>query len=147
MTAAVALVAASVVILLILAIRDLVDGVDLDEFAGLEQSEVVPAMIALAVFIGTVYGAMGVLAVLTYLGYARPRVWLLAMAAVSTVSTEYGRLTTEAETDTFLGGYPALAVNVLIMLLLTSAATRTWSRRTARDRREHRLGERSGAPE
>ncbi|MFC4755647.1 LssY C-terminal domain-containing protein [Dietzia aurantiaca] len=147
LTAAVALVAVSVVILLILAVRDLVDGVDLDEFAGLEQSEVVPAMIALAVFIGAVYGAMGVLAVLTYLGYARPRVWLLAMAAVSTVSTEYGRLTTEAETDTFLGGYPALAVNVLIMLLLTSAATRTWSRRTARDRREHRRAERSGAPE
>ena len=102
-------------------------------------------MIALAVFIGVVYGAMGVLAVLTFLGYARPRVWLLAMAVVSTVSTECGRVTTDAEVDTFLGGYPVLAVNVLIMLLLTSAATRTWSRRTALDRRRRRAARRAGA--
>ena len=89
---------------------------------------------ALAVFIGAVYGAMAVLALLTWLGYARPRVWLLTMTVVSTISTEYGRLTTDAEQDTFLGGYPVLAVNVLILLLLTSRPARTWSRRTAQER-------------
>ena len=104
-------------------------------------------MIVLAVFIGAVYGAMGVLAVLTYLGYARPRVWLLTMTVVSTVSTEYGRMTIDAEADTFLGGYPVLAVNVLTMLLLTSAATRTWSRRTALDRRRRKAARRAGAGE
>ena len=64
---------------------------------------------------------------------------------VSTVSTEYGRVSTDAEQDTFLGGYPVLAVNVLIMLLLTSLAARTWSRRTAQDRRDRRRGVRTGA--
>lgn len=147
LTAGVALVGLSVLVLLILAVRDLVDGADLDAFAGLDQSEVVPAMIVLAVFIGAVYGAMGVLAVLTYLGYARPRVWLLTMTVVSTVSTEYGRMTIDAEADTFLGGYPVLAVNVLTMLLLTSAATRTWSRRTALDRRRRKAARRAGAGE
>lgn len=144
LTAGVALVGLSVVALLILAVRDLVDGVDLDEFAGLEPSEVVPAMIALAVFIGAVYGAMGVLALLTYLGFAQPRVWLLAMTVVGTVSTEYGRLTTDAEVNTFLGGYPVLALNVLTMLLLTSTATRTWSRRTALERRQRKASTRAG---
>lgn len=138
LTAGCALVAGSVLVLLIFAIRDLTDGRDLDEFAGLEQSEVVPAIIALAVFIGAVYGAMGVLALLTYLGYARPRVWLLTMTAVSIFSTEYGRVTLDPDRDTFLGGYPVLGVNVLILLLLTSLKTRTWSRRTALERRERR---------
>ena len=144
-TAACALVGISVLVLLVFAVRDLVDGVDLDEFAGLEPSEVVPAMIALVVFIGAIYGVMGVLALLTFRGYGRPRVWLLAMSVLSTVSTEYGRLTTDAEPDTFLGGYPVLAVNVLIMLLLTSETSRTWSRRTALDRRERRRAARNAS--
>lgn len=142
LTAGCALVASTVLVLLVLAIRDLVDGLDLDEFAGLEESEVVPATIALAVFIGAVYGAMGVFALLTYLGYARPRVWLLAMTAVSMFSTEYGRLTLDPGQDTFLGGYPVGGINVLILLLLTSQDTRTWSRRTALERRERRAGKR-----
>ena len=125
-------------VLLTLAIRDLVDGVDLDEFAGLEPSEVVPATIILALFIGATYGAMGVLAALAYLGRARPRVWLLTMTAVSMISTEYGRFTFDAEHDTFLGGYPVLAVNVLVLLLLSSMDTRTWTRRTEMDRRRRR---------
>ena len=144
LTAGCALVAVTVLVLLVLAIRDLVDGLDLDEFAGLEESEVVPATIALAVFIGAVYGAMGVLALLTYLGYARPRVWLLALTAVSMFSTEYGRLTLDPGQDTFLGGYPVSGVNVLILLLLTTQATRTWSRRTAVERRERRAVQRGG---
>lgn len=145
LTAGCALVALSVLVLTVLALRDLLGGTDLEEFAGLEQSEVVPAVVALALFIGATYGAMGVLALLTYLGYARPRVWLLTLTVVSTVSTEYGRVSTDAEQDTFLGGYPVLAVNVLIMLLLTSLAARTWSRRTAQDRRDRRRGVRTSA--
>jgi hypothetical protein len=145
LTAGCALVAVSVLVLTVLALRDLLGGTDLEEFAGLEQSEVVPAVVVLALFIGATYGAMGVLALLTYLGYARPRVWLLTLTVVSTVSTEYGRVSTDAEQDTFLGGYPVLAVNVLIMLLLTSLAARTWSRRTAQDRRDRRRGVRTGA--
>ncbi|KAA0916500.1 LssY C-terminal domain-containing protein [Dietzia sp. ANT_WB102] len=139
-TAGCALVAVTLLVLTVFAVRDLLGGADMEEFAGLDQSEVVPAFVALAVFIGAVYGAMGVLALLTYLGYAAPRVWLLALTMVSTVSTEYGRLSTGAEQDTFLGGYAVLAVNVLIMLLLTSHAARTWSRRTAQNRRERRRG-------
>ena len=144
LTAGCALVGGTVVVLTVLALRDLLGGADLEEFAGLDQSEVVPAVVALALFIGATYGAMGVLALLTYSGYARPRVWLLTLTVVSTVSTEYGRLSTDAEQDTFLGGYPVLAVNVLIMLLLTSQPARTWSRRTALDRRERRLGPTTG---
>lgn len=140
LTAGCALVGGTVLVLTVLALRDLLGGADLEEFAGLEQSEVVPAILVLALFIGGVNGAMGVLALLTYRGYARPRVWLLSLTVVSTLSTEYGRLATDAELDTFLGGYPVLAVNVLILLLLTSQASRTWSRRTARDRRERRRG-------
>ena len=134
LTAGCALVAVTVLVLTVLALRDVLGGADLEEFAGLDESEVVPAVMALAVFIGAVYGAMAVLALLTWLGYARPRVWLLTMTVVSTISTEYGRLTTDAEQDTFLGGYPVLAVNVLILLLLTSRPARTWSRRTAQER-------------
>ena len=135
LTAGCVLVAGTVVTLLVLALRDLADGVDLDEFAGLEPSEVVPVTVALAVFIGAGYGVMGVLAVLTYRGRVRARVWLLSVTAVSMISTEYGRMTLDAEQDTFLGGYPVLAVNVLILLLLTSMDTRTWTRRTEADRR------------
>lgn len=138
LTAGCSLIALTVVVLLILAIRDLVDGVDLDEFAGLEPSEVVPVTIILALFIGATYGAMGVLAALAYLGRARPRVWLLTMTAVSMISTEYGRFTLDADHDTFLGGYPVLAVNVLVLLLLSSMDTRTWTRRTEMDRRRRR---------
>ncbi len=145
LTAGCLLVAMSVVVFLVFAIRDLVDGVDLDTFAGLEPHEVVPVTIGLAVFIAVVYGSMAVLALLTYLGYGRPRVWLLAMTTVGMVSAEYGRLTLDPEHDTFLGGYPVLAVNVLILLLLTSTATRTWSRRTAVDRRDRRRAARSEA--
>ena len=151
LTAACALVGASVLVLLVMALRDLLGTRDLDEFAGLDQSEVVPAILALAVFIGAIYGAMGVLALLTYRGYARPRVWLLALTVLSAVSTESGRVSTDAEVDTFLGGYPVLAVNVLILLLLTSEAARTWSRRTAQERRRARRSRRrpalrAGAP-
>lgn len=138
LTAGCALVGLSVLVLLILAIRDLVDGVDLDDFAGLEPNEVVPAAIILALFIGATYGAMGVLALLAYRGYSRPRVWLLAVTALSMVSTEYGRFTLGAEHDTFLGGYPVLAVNVLILLLLSSVDARTWTRRTDLDRQQRR---------
>ena len=135
----------TVLVLTVLALRDVLGGADLEEFAGLDESEVVPAVMALAVFIGAVYGAMAVLALLTWLGYARPRVWLLTMTVISTISTEYGRLTTEAEQDTFLGGYPVLAVNVLILLLLTSRPARTWSRRTAQERRARRRALPAGA--
>jgi hypothetical protein len=134
-----------VLVLLVMALRDLLGTRDLDEFAGLDQSEVVPAILALAVFIGAIYGAMGVLALLTYRGYARPRVWLLALTVLSAVSTESGRVSTDAEVDTFLGGYPVLAVNVLILLLLTSEAARTWSRRTAQERRRARRSRRRPA--
>ena len=140
------LVAASVLVLLILALRDILGDQGMEEFAGLDRSEVVPAIIVLAVFIGGVYGAMGVLALLTYLGYARPRVWLLTLTVVSIISTESGRVTTDAELGTVLGGYLALAVNVLILLLLTSQATRTWSRRTAQERRRTRRSRRRGLP-
>ena len=145
LTAGCALVAVTVLVLTVLALRDVLGGADLEEFAGLDESEVVPAVVALAVFIGAVYGAMAVLALLTWLGYARPRVWLLTMTVVSTISTEYGRLTTDAEQDTFLGGYPVLAVNVLILLLLTSRPARTWSRRTAQERRARRRALPAGA--
>ncbi|WP_264888635.1 LssY C-terminal domain-containing protein [Dietzia sp. NCCP-2495] len=91
--------------------------------------------VGLSLFIGAGYGVMGVLAVLTYRGRVRARVWLLSVTAVSMISTEYGRVTLDAEQDTFLGGYPVLAVNVLILLLLTSMDTRTWMRRTEADRR------------
>lgn len=140
LTAGCALVAASVLVLAILAAGDVVGAPDLEEFAGLAADEMVPAVVALAVFFGAVYGAMAVLALLTYRGYARPRVWLLAMTVVSIVSAESGRVTTDAGMGTVLGGYLLLAVNVLILLLLTSEPARTWSRRTARDRRERRRG-------
>lgn len=146
LTAGCGLVAASVLVLLILALRDILGDQGMEEFAGLDRSEVVPAIIVLAVFIGGVYGAMGVLALLTYLGYARPRVWLLTLTVVSIISTESGRVTTDAELGTVLGGYLALAVNVLILLLLTSQATRTWSRRTAQERRRTRRTRRRGLP-
>lgn len=138
LTAACALVAISVVVLLLLAARDLIGAPDLEEFAGLEAHEVVPTVIALAVFFGAVYGAMAVLALLTYRGYARPRVWLLLMTVVSIVAAESGRVTTDAELGTVLGGYLLLAVNVLILLLLTSTPSRVWSRRTAQERRKAR---------
>ena len=143
LTAGCVLVAGTVLTLLVLALRDLADGVDLDEFAGLGPSEVVPVTVALALFIGAGYGAMGVLAVLTYRGHGRARVWLLSVTAVSMISTEYGRLTLDADQDTFLGGYPVLAVNVLILLLLTSMNTRTWMRRTESDRRAVAAGDRA----
>lgn len=138
LTAGCALVAGTVAVLVVLALRDILGGPGMEEFAGLEESEVVPAVIVLAVFLGATYGAMGVLAWLTYQGYARPRVWLLCLTVVSTLSTESGRRSTDAEPDTVLGGYPVLAVNVLILLLLTSAAARTWNRRTARDRKDRK---------
>ncbi len=140
LTAGCALVAASVLALAVLAVLDLLNGQGLEEFAGLDQSEVVPVILALAVFFAAVYGAMGVLALLTYRGFARPRVWLLALTVVSTVSAESGRVTTDAGVGTVLGGYLVLAVNVLILLLLTSQETRTWSRRTAWERRSRRRG-------
>ncbi|WP_244911051.1 LssY C-terminal domain-containing protein [Dietzia psychralcaliphila] len=146
LTAGCALVAASVLALLVMALRDIIGDQGMEEFAGLDESEVVPAILVLAVFIGGVYGAMGVLALLTYLGYARPRVWLLTLTVVSIVSTESGRVTTDAELGTVLGGYLVLAVNVLILLLLTSQATRTWSRRTAQERRRARRARRRGLP-
>src|SRR5699024_10273067 len=118
---------------------------DLEEFAGLEADEVLPATVALAVFFGLVYGAMAVLALLTYRGYARPRVWLLALTVVSIVSAESGRASTDAGVGTVLGGYLLLAVNVLILLLLTDESARTWSRRTALDRRGRRRGRRRGS--
>ena len=138
LTAGCGLVAATVLVLLVMALRDILGDQGLEEFAGLDRSELVPAIVVLAVFIGGVYGVMGVLALLTYLGYGRPRVWLLTMTVVSVVSTESGRVTTDAELGTVLGGYLVLAVNVLILLLLTSQATRTWSRRTAQERRDRR---------
>ena len=140
LTAGCALVAATVVVLAVLAVRDLVGGQGLEEFAGLDESEVAPAILALAVFLAAVYGAMAVLAFLTFRGFARPRVWLLALTVVSTVSSESGRVTTDAGVGTVLGGYLVLAVNVLILLLLTSQETRTWSRRTAWERRARRRG-------
>ena len=45
-----------------------------------------------------------------------------------------------ATLGTVLGGYLVLAVNVLILLLLTSQETRTWSRRTAWERWSRRGG-------
>ena len=143
LTAGCALVAASVVVLAITAVRDMLVGPGLEEFAGLEQSEVVPAVVALAVFFGAVYGAMAVLALLTYLGYARPRVWLLGLTVVSTVSAESGRVGTDADLGTVLGGYLVLAVNVLILLMLTNESARTWSRRTAQERRDRRRARRA----
>ena len=138
LTAACVLVAASVLVLAVIAARDLIGAPDLEEFAGLEADEVLPATVALAVFFGLVYGAMAVLALLTYRGYARPRVWLLALTVVSIVSAESGRASTDAGVGTVLGGYLLLAVNVLILLLLTDESARTWSRRTALDRRGRR---------
>ncbi|MGN0101424.1 MAG: LssY C-terminal domain-containing protein [Dietzia sp.] len=146
LTAGCALVAGTVLVLTVLALRDVVGGADLEEFAGLSEAEVAPTIWVLALFIGAVHGAMGVLALLTYAGYGRPRVWLLTMTVVSTISTEYGRLSTDAEQDTFLGGYPVLAVNVLILLLLTSQPARTWSRRTAQERRARRGALPAGVP-
>ena len=140
LTAGCALVATTVLVLAVQAVRDITGGEGLEEFAGLDRSEVVPAILVLALFLGAVYGAMGVLALLTYLGYARPRVWLLSLTVVSTLSAESGRVSTDAELGTVLGGYLVLGVNVLILLLLTSQATRTWSRRTAQDRRDRRRG-------
>ena len=145
LTAGCALVAASVVVLVVIAVRDALMGPGLEEFAGLEESEVVPAILALAAFLGVVYGAMAVLALLTYQGYARPRVWLLGLTVVSTASAETGRVSTDAGVGTVLGGYLVLAVNVLILLLLTSSEARTWSRRTAQERRDRRRARR-GAP-
>ncbi|MDV8002414.1 LssY C-terminal domain-containing protein [Rhodococcus sp. IEGM 1408] len=143
LTAGCALVAGTVLVLLVTALRDILSGQGMEEFAGLDQSEVVPVVVVLAVFLGATYGAMGVLALLTYQGYARPRVWLLALTVVSIVSTESGRVTTDAESGTVLGGYLVLAVNVLILLLLTSQAARTWSRRTAQERRRARRAQRA----
>lgn len=144
-TAGCALVVGTVLVLATMAASDIVGASDLEEFAGLEAHEVVPAVVVLAVFFGAVYGAMAVFAVLTYRGYARPRVWLLAMTLVSIVSAESGRVTTDAEPGTVLGGYLVLAANVLILLLLTSEPARTWSRRTARQRRSRRRGLLTGA--
>lgn len=135
-----ALVALSLLVLLVSALRDLFGGVDLEEFAGLGREEIVPAVMVLALFIGLVYGVMGVLALLTYLGYGLPRVLLLTTTVISTLSTELGRFSVDAEPGSFLGGYPVLAVNVLILLLLTSRDARVWSRRTSRDRRAQRRG-------
>lgn len=138
LTTACALVGLSVIVLVAIAARDLIGARDLGEFAGVEADEVVPIVVALAVFLGAAYGAMAVLALLTYRGYARPRVWLLTMTVVSTVAAESGRVTTDAELGTVLGGYLLLAVNVLTLLLLTSAPSRVWSRRTAQERRKAR---------
>ncbi len=138
LTAGCALVAGTVLVLFATAVRDILSGSGMEEFAGLDESEVVPVVVALAAFLGTTYGMMAVLALLTFRGYARPRVWLLALTVVSMVSTESGRVTTDAGLGTVLGGYLVLAVNVLILLLLTSQAARTWSRRTAQERRRAR---------
>ena len=143
-TAGCALVALTLLGLLVSAFRDLFGGVDLEEFAGLGRAELMPAIMVFALFIGAVYGVMGVLALLTYRGYGLPRVWLLTTTVISTLSTEFGRFSVDAEPDSFLGGYPVLAVNVLILLLLTSQDARTWSRRTSQDRRASRRGLPSG---
>lgn len=137
-----ALVAGTVLVLLVMALRDIVGSRSMEEFAGLDRSEVVPVILLLAVFIGATYGVMGVLALLTYRGYAKPRVWLLASTVVSMVSTESGRVTTDAGLGTVLGGYLVMAVNVLILLLFTTPATRTWSRRTAKERQRARRARR-----
>lgn len=138
LTAGCALVAGSVLVALVIAIRDLLDGDDGNDFTGLDQSELVPAMIVLALFIGAVYGVMGVAALLTYRGYAKPRVWVLLSTSVGMISSEYGRITLDAQQHPFLGGFPALGVNVLILLLLTTESARTWSRRTSVELRDQR---------
>lgn len=137
LTAACAMVAASVVVLAVRAAFDLA-GADMDEFAGLGPDEVGTGILVIALVLGAVYGAMAVLALLTYLGYGRPRVWLLAVTVAAIVSAESGRLAVDAEQGTVLGGYVGLASNVLVLLLLTGDAARTWSRRTAGERRARR---------
>ena len=99
-------------------------------------------VVLVGTYLGATYGVMGVLALLTYRGYAKPRVWLLASTVVSMVSTESGRVTTDAGLGTVLGGYLVMAVNVLILLLFTTPATRTWSRRTAQERQRARRARR-----
>ena len=146
LTAACALVAVTVAVLLVLAVLDLTGASpDMEELAGLETDEVGTAILVLGVVVGAMYGAMAVLALLTYLGYARPRVWLLAVTVGAILSSESGRFAAEAEPGTVLGGYLGLAVNVLVLLLLTSEPARTWSRRTARERRDRRRGLPAGA--
>ena len=139
LTAACALVAATVVVHAVQATLDLTGaGPEMQELAGLESDEVGTALLMIAAVLGALYGAMAVFALLTYLGYARPRVWLLGVTVGAVVSAESGRLAADAPPGTVLGGYVTLAVGVLVLLLLTGESARTWSRRTALERRARR---------
>lgn len=86
-----------------------------------------------------VYLPMAVLALLTVKGFARPRVALLAVTVVGILLGEADRITTRSLSPS-LADYAGLALNVLILLALTSRDARVWSRRTSTARAAARRG-------
>ena len=75
------------------------------------------------------YLAMALLAVLTYAGFTRPRVWLLAVTTAAMVLSEASRLGGVREQSWSPGSYLDLAAGLLILLALTAPAASEWSRR------------------
>lgn len=99
----------------------------------------------IGLLLGVTYVVMGLAVLFTYLGHARARVLLMAVIVWGVATEEIGRVS-DGTGGSGVWQYTGIAVDVLVLLALTTAPARDWSRRMTQERRERRLaGRRSRA--
>lgn len=91
-----------------------------------DQAEAALGLLMLV--LGGCYLAMVALAVLTFYGRSRPRVWLMAVTTAALVGSEAMRISGALGGDRSGADDAVLAVGVIILLTLTAPAASEWSR-------------------